>query len=164
MANSIRANIPKSKQTDPAFFPDYEFREFPKMMTDEHGEPLVNNPIYQTDEHGKTVYRTVTVNGQQIKRPHLIGGEFVVVANAEEEAEFLKLHPECAKKITVEVRPNVTADLEAENARLRALLAEHDKLEKQIAEAEKPKRGRPGKEKAPAAEKRITLDEFAAAK
>lgn len=150
MANAIRSNIPLYQQTDPKFFPDYQFREYPKMMTDAHGDPIIRNPVYATTEGGQQVIR----NG----KPHLIGGEYVTVANPEEEAEFLEIHPECAKKVSIPLNADsAMRDLESENARLRKLLLENEELNAKVAE--KPaKRGRPKAEKA------LTLEQFASAK
>jgi hypothetical protein len=151
MANAIRSNIPVYQQTDPKFFPDYEYREYPKMMTDENGDPIIRNPVHATTDDGRQVMR----NG----KPHIIGGEYVTVANPEEEAEFLKIHPECAKKVSIPIHADaVMQDLENENARLRKLLLENEELNDKVAAKPTKKPGRPKAEKA------LTLEQFASAK
>lgn len=154
MANALRANIPRYKQTDPAFFPDYEHREFPKVMKDETGEPMIANPIYQmtTPRDPEAIPKQVMRNG----KPVLIGGEPVVVNNPDEEAAFLRLHPQAPKVVSLPIRdpstPSAVDELEAENARLRALLAERDALKAALAEQPaKKKPGRPAKVKPDAA-------------
>jgi hypothetical protein len=41
MLHDIRDQIPRTDQTNPAKFPQYEFRPYPKMMNDENGKPYV---------------------------------------------------------------------------------------------------------------------------
>lgn len=39
--HDIRESIPKTDQTLPGKFPQYEFRPFPRMLLDEHSKPLL---------------------------------------------------------------------------------------------------------------------------
>lgn len=149
MANARRANIPLYRQTDPKYFPDYEFKEYPKIMTDESGQAIVDNPIYlmTTPRDPEAVPKEVMRNG----KPVVIGGDPVVVKNPDEEAAFLKEHPECAKIVSIPI--NDTQRMAADNEAMKALLAENEKLRAQLgtqsAQPEKKKPGRPKKQPQP---------------
>lgn len=150
MALAIRANIPDCRQTNAKYFPEYEKHDYPKVMLNKFGEPICDNPVYlmTTPRDG---YGEEPVRVQRNGRPVIIGGEFAIVHSLDEEQEFLDAHPEAAKSVVVEFEPNTKriADLEAENAQMKKLLAERSKLQGLLADAPpKAKRGRPPKAKA----------------
>lgn len=169
MANAVRANIPRTRQTDPAFFPDYEFRRYPAAMVDEHGYPIYENPVYlmTTPANPNLEPEHVMRKGPDgIKRPALLGGNPIIVNDAEEEEDYVRLHPG-ARSMPVEqhrapaaqspalglVRPAVGPSPEllaarAEVAELEELAARRRAL---TAEVEAPVRRKPGpKPKVPA--------------
>lgn len=143
MANARRANIPLYRQTDPKYFPDYEYKEYPKIMTDEDGQAIVDNPIYlmTTPRDPEMAPKQVMRNG----KPIIIGGDPVVVNNPDEEAAFLKEHPECAKIVSIPI--NETDRMASDNEAMKKLLAENERLRAQLAQpTEKKKPGRPKKQ------------------
>lgn len=51
--HDIRSQIPLTDQTNPAKFPQYDFKKYPKMMLDEKGKPYLNaakQPVIVQDE------------------------------------------------------------------------------------------------------------------
>lgn len=154
MANALRSNIPLYRQTDPRSFPDYEKQEYPKVMTDANGDAIFHSPIYQmtTPKDPEAAPKQVMRDG----KPVIIGGEPFVVNNPDEEAAFLRKYPPAAKIVSLPIRdPSAAAaplgaaeQLEAENAKMRELLAERDRLKAALAEPVKKKPGRPAKVKA----------------
>lgn len=105
--HDIRGSIPLTDQTNPAKFPQYEFREYPKMMLNEHGSPHLDK-----------------------------AGHPVVVGSRDEEDEFRQKNPKAASTVSIAVPAagnSEVARLEAENEKLKKLLAEKKALEAELA-------------------------------
>ena len=106
MANAIRANIPDCRQTNAKFFPDYEYREYPKQMIDEFGAPIINDPIYLMTtppmNSSADPEKVMRKGADGIRRPVLIGGTPAVVHDGKEEAEFLRDNPN-ARAVSISV-------------------------------------------------------------
>lgn len=156
MALAIRANIPDCRQTNAKYFPEYEYRDYPKIMLNKHGEPICDNPVFlmTTPRYDSEDPQKVMRNG----RPVVIGGDFAIVHNPDEEQEFLDQHPEAAVPVVVEFEPNAKrlAQINAENAQMEEALRKRADLKKLLAEpavaAPKGRRGRPPKAAKAAAE------------
>lgn len=95
--HNITSAIPRTDQTDPAKFPQYEYQEFPKMLVGKDGKNICNQ--YQ---------------------------EPIVFQNEEEVDDYLEKHPEVADEIRenavsargLEMENDVLKKLLAENERL----------------------------------------------
>jgi hypothetical protein len=103
MANALRANIPQSRQTDPKFFPDYEYSEYPKLMVDDKGDPIVKNASYLMTSPPLGSHlepQPVVRNGKKV----LLGGDFIIVKNKQEEDAFRG--EQISKAAAVNIKPS----------------------------------------------------------
>lgn len=167
MGNAIRANIPDCRQTNAKFFPDYEFREYPKQMLDASGAPIVSDPIYLMTtppmNSSAEPQKVMRKGPDGVPRPIMVGGNVATVYDPDEEAEFMRDHPE-AQAVSIPqpkevnrpapagqrlgasplslVRP-VSPELaaaRAELAELEALAARKAELLAQMGDGAEPKR------------------------
>jgi hypothetical protein len=137
--HDIRGYIPMTQQTNPANFPPYVKREYPKTMLKAADEAYVKDWYRRnamTDDKGATYYRgTAPLPGALV--PMLDrSGEPIIVHDATEEANFAARHPAAITTIEVEV-PQHTADelaqLRADNERMKAMIAERDAAKAEVA-------------------------------
>lgn len=99
--HDIRSQIPLTDQTNPGKFPQYEFREYPKMMLDGKGKPYLTaakTPVIVHDEREETRFKvdhykpdTASID---VSATGATSGSIAALAN--ESDEVLKLRAEIA--------------------------------------------------------------------
>lgn len=111
--HDVRSAIPLVKYTNPADFPPYEYRPYPKMPLRDGGRPIYDDL-----------------------------GHPLVFQDADEELEFMKLNPELAEELRRNEPQRSAVDaLQAaheENQRLRARMEALERQQSAEADARKP--------------------------
>jgi hypothetical protein len=137
--HDIRPFIPLTAQTNPAAFPAYAFRDYPKMMTRVATQADVDqwkkmNAV--SDDRGGVSYRGAAPKvGKSVVPVYDELGEAIVVHSREEEERYLQETGQ-ASILKVDVSAASTAEiarLEEDNKRLRDLIAENAALTSQLA-------------------------------
>ena len=127
--HDIRHAIPQTDQTMPGKFPQYEFREYPKMPHDEHGKPyvkadksfvVVNDAAEEASLHadprrfGAIIKASVPASGATSATIASLANESEEVAKLRAELAALKSKSEPAEPAKKRGRPaKVKVDLPA---------------------------------------------------
>lgn len=130
-SSNVAANIPLTNQTDPRKFPDYEYVDYPKMMT-RYATP---DDIKEWEDKNKRIDPQSNVVYFPGGRPRLgspipfydtDSGEPVIVHDEAEEEAFRE-----ANKGVIDsaASPKDAAEKDAELARLRAKVAAYERKE-----------------------------------
>lgn len=127
MVHDIRGNIPLTDFTNAAKYPEYEYREFPKMMLQEATKEYVSAWLERNSvpgDNGKTVYPGARPRMNSLV-PVLDDNFAAVVAHdPEEEEELRERYPQCVKTPNTHAQYAQVAETQRENEELRAQLAE----------------------------------------
>ena len=112
MVKDIRNSLPRTPQTDPNKFPDYEYRPYPRMMTREEGKKKVpytddaGNPVIVQSEAEEKAF--LAANGKEVEEAPLPTG---VAVPMEDDAPLTPL--KVAQPSAAKPKVKLPADLKA---------------------------------------------------
>lgn len=161
-AHDIRYAIPLTDQTNQAKFPQYEFREFPKMMNQRADQTYLDAWLERHknyDDHNKPYWPGGRPRVGKTERECSVvpildeNAQPVYVHDEDEEAAFRADHPEA---LTIVSHDDEMQRLTAENDRLQALINKNAALRQEAAQVDKDVGDDPNKDE-PATEAKAPM-------